>query len=34
MRLHRQTLQGSKGLSGFLSHPFFTYLVGWRTHAA
>lgn len=26
MTLHRQTLQGSKGLSGFLSHPFFTYL--------
>lgn len=26
MRLHRQTLQGSKGLSGFLSHPILTYL--------
>lgn len=26
MRLHRQTLQGNKGLSGFLSHPFFVYL--------
>ncbi|KAL4443533.1 hypothetical protein ABPG75_011270 [Micractinium tetrahymenae] len=26
MRLHRQTLQGSVGLSGFLSHPALTYL--------
>lgn len=25
-RLHRQTLQGSKGLAGFLSHPTLTYL--------
>lgn len=26
MRLHRQTIQGSKGFAGFLSHPVLTYL--------